>query len=116
MRVIISGSHGLVGSALVPFLTGGGHQVTRLVRAPGDGQNPDWDGGRSPMIVRALRASTSRPARIEAPSSFVPGAKMRKSFMVTAFTLASSSRVNASMNFPILASAERSRQVLWNVS
>jgi uncharacterized protein (TIGR01777 family) len=31
-RVLVSGSHGLVGSALVPFLTTGGHGVTRLVR------------------------------------------------------------------------------------
>jgi uncharacterized protein (TIGR01777 family) len=30
--VAVSGSHGLVGSALVPFLTTGGHRVVRLVR------------------------------------------------------------------------------------
>ncbi len=33
MNILVSGSHGLVGSALVPFLTEGGHRVTRLVRA-----------------------------------------------------------------------------------
>jgi uncharacterized protein (TIGR01777 family) len=33
MRVLVSGSSGLVGSALVSLLTGGGHQVVRLVRA-----------------------------------------------------------------------------------
>jgi len=33
MRVVISGSSGLVGSALIPVLTGGGHQVVRLVRS-----------------------------------------------------------------------------------
>ncbi len=32
LKILISGSHGLVGSALVPFLTTGRHQVTRLVR------------------------------------------------------------------------------------
>lgn len=32
MQVVITGSRGLVGSALVPFLTTGGHRVTRLVR------------------------------------------------------------------------------------
>jgi uncharacterized protein len=32
MHVVVSGSRGLVGSALVPFLTTGGHRVTRLVR------------------------------------------------------------------------------------
>ena len=34
LRVLVSGSTGLVGSALVPFLTTGGHRVTRLVRTP----------------------------------------------------------------------------------
>jgi uncharacterized protein (TIGR01777 family) len=33
MRVLLSGSSGLVGSALIPVLTGGGHQVVRLVRS-----------------------------------------------------------------------------------
>ncbi len=33
-RVLVSGDPGLVGSALVPFLTTGGHEVTRLGRLP----------------------------------------------------------------------------------
>jgi uncharacterized protein len=33
MKILVTGSSGLVGSALVPFLTTGGHQVTRLVRS-----------------------------------------------------------------------------------
>ena len=32
MKVLVSGASGLVGSALTPFLTTGGHSVTRLVR------------------------------------------------------------------------------------
>lgn len=32
LRVAVSGASGLVGSALVPFLTSGGHEVLRLVR------------------------------------------------------------------------------------
>ena len=43
MRVVVSGSHGLIGSALVDALTAGGHSVTRLVRgAPGEGEAA-WD-------------------------------------------------------------------------
>jgi uncharacterized protein (TIGR01777 family) len=33
MKVLISGSSGLVGSALIPVLTDGGHQVVRVVRS-----------------------------------------------------------------------------------
>jgi len=45
MKVLVSGSSGLVGSALVPVLTGGGHQVVRLVRSePGPGASEvRWD-------------------------------------------------------------------------
>ena len=42
-RVLVSGSSGLVGSQLVPFLTTGGHEVIRLVRhEPGPGERR-WD-------------------------------------------------------------------------
>ena len=43
MQIAVSGSSGLVGSALLPFLTAGGHRVTRLVRKDaGVGEIP-WD-------------------------------------------------------------------------
>jgi uncharacterized protein (TIGR01777 family) len=32
LRIAITGTHGLIGSTLVPFLTTGGHEVVRLVR------------------------------------------------------------------------------------
>jgi uncharacterized protein (TIGR01777 family) len=41
MKILASGSSGFIGGALIPFLTTGGHRVTRLVRrtsAPGEGQ------------------------------------------------------------------------------
>lgn len=34
MKVLVSGSRGMIGSSLVPFLLAGGHTVTRLVRGP----------------------------------------------------------------------------------
>lgn len=34
MKVLVTGSTGLIGSALVPFLRAGGHEVVRLARAP----------------------------------------------------------------------------------
>lgn len=44
MHVAVTGSRGLVGSALVPFLTTGGHRVTRLVRrAPVGPDQVAWD-------------------------------------------------------------------------
>lgn len=48
MKILVSGSRGLIGNALVPFLTTGGHTVTRLVRrgsSRGPGQEPMvyWD-------------------------------------------------------------------------
>jgi uncharacterized protein (TIGR01777 family) len=45
MKILVSGSSGLVGSALLPFLTTGGHRVTRLLRrAPeGDADARCWD-------------------------------------------------------------------------
>ena len=43
MRIVLSGASGLVGSALAPFLTAGGHDVVRLVRrVPGNGE-ARWD-------------------------------------------------------------------------
>jgi uncharacterized protein (TIGR01777 family) len=44
MKILVTGSHGLVGSALIPFLTTGGHDVLRLVRNsnPAD-HDISWD-------------------------------------------------------------------------
>ncbi len=45
MTILISGASGVIGSALVPFLTTGGHRVVRLVRRPPDksGDEIFWD-------------------------------------------------------------------------
>src|SRR5260221_10590770 len=55
MRVIVPGSHGLVGSALVARLTAEGHEVTRLVRSPSPGPGAAaWDMERGIIDSGAL--------------------------------------------------------------
>jgi uncharacterized protein len=43
MHVVISGSHGLLGTALTDSLRAGGHHVTALVRATPSGDQIAWD-------------------------------------------------------------------------
>ncbi|MDM8516055.1 TIGR01777 family oxidoreductase [Desulfobacterales bacterium HSG16] len=44
LNIMISGASGLVGSALIPFFTTGGHKVSRLVRRPAENTNEiRWD-------------------------------------------------------------------------
>jgi uncharacterized protein (TIGR01777 family) len=43
MHIAVTGSGGLVGSALVPFLITGGHRVRRLVRKSPSGKDVPWD-------------------------------------------------------------------------
>lgn len=43
LKILVSGSSGLVGSALVPFLKSSGHQVITLVRKPGGKDTIFWD-------------------------------------------------------------------------
>jgi len=56
MRIFITGSTGLIGSELVPFLTGGGHSVIRLVRSeprPGGGEIY-WDPAKGTVDAAGL--------------------------------------------------------------
>lgn len=43
MRIAITGSHGLIGSALISRLAGLGHDVVRLVRGPAGPDDISWD-------------------------------------------------------------------------
>jgi uncharacterized protein len=45
MRISVTGSSGLIGSALVPFLTAEGHEVGRVVRSTTAGGAWRWDPG-----------------------------------------------------------------------
>src|SRR3989442_931729 len=54
MKILVSGSSGLVGSALVPLLSTRGHSITRLVRQdpqPGQGH---WDPERGTIEADRL--------------------------------------------------------------
>jgi uncharacterized protein (TIGR01777 family) len=55
MKVAISGASGLLGSALVPFLTTGGHEVVRLVRrTPRAEDEARWDPAAGTIDAAAL--------------------------------------------------------------
>lgn len=55
LNVLVSGASGLVGSALVPFLTTGGHRVTRLSRSPHPGEAAiQWDPSAGQIDIAGL--------------------------------------------------------------
>jgi uncharacterized protein (TIGR01777 family) len=57
MKVAITGTSGFVGSALVPFLTSGGHDVVRLVRRlPSGSGEAAWDPERGTLDAERLGA------------------------------------------------------------
>jgi uncharacterized protein len=55
MRILVTGSSGLIGSALVPFLNAGGHRVIRLIRSqsqtPTSGESWGWDPERGTLLA-----------------------------------------------------------------
>ena len=60
MDVVVSGSHGLIGSALVPALTAAGHRVRRLVRgSPGPGEVA-WDPEAGTVDAGGLAGADAR--------------------------------------------------------
>lgn len=61
LRIAVSGASGLVGRALVPFLTSGGHQVRRLVRGAAEVRRDR--AGESGGGAEGRAAPRDRPAR-----------------------------------------------------
>lgn len=58
MRVVVAGSSGLIGTALVAALRGKGHEVARLVRRPPAGPDEfEWDPPQGVITERALRSA-----------------------------------------------------------
>ncbi|WP_280384302.1 TIGR01777 family oxidoreductase [Nocardia wallacei] len=58
MKVVIAGSSGLIGTALVAALRRDGHEVARLVRRPAAGRDEyTWDPVRAQLPHRALRGA-----------------------------------------------------------
>jgi uncharacterized protein (TIGR01777 family) len=54
LRVAITGATGLIGGALVPFLTTGGHHVARVTRTPRAPGDVAWDPERGQLDPAAL--------------------------------------------------------------
>ncbi len=55
MRVLVSGSHGLVGTALTKSLAAQGHEISRLVRhAPGSESEVEWSPERYSIAISLL--------------------------------------------------------------
>ncbi|MFN8642411.1 MAG: TIGR01777 family oxidoreductase [Candidatus Binatia bacterium] len=54
MRILVTGANGLIGSALVPFLTTGGHAVVRLARGHKRAGTATWDPDQGTIDGAAL--------------------------------------------------------------
>ncbi len=57
MRIVIAGSTGLIGSALVPLLQAAGHRVDRLVRPGGREAGIPWDPASGAVDAAALEGA-----------------------------------------------------------
>src|SRR5680860_1086796 len=55
MHIAITGASGFIGSHLVPFLTAGGHRVTRVVRRQPAAGEARWDPARGDLDTAVLR-------------------------------------------------------------
>ena len=80
MRVVVAGSHGLIGSALVAHLQAGGHDVIRLVRGtPAAADEAGWDPAAGTLDPRVLAGADAvvNLAGVNAGSRRLTGARKR---------------------------------------
>src|SRR5437588_529592 len=73
MNVIVSGSSGLIGSALVPYLRDQGWSVRRLVRGPAGGGFlaevcRQWESATQPAVDAGIRVVNSRIGIVLSPT------------------------------------------------
>jgi uncharacterized protein len=61
MRVLVSGSSGLIGSALTSALESAGHSVVRLVRRPAAASEIQWDVGAPLLAENPHPSKTTKP-------------------------------------------------------
>lgn len=54
MKILVAGSHGMIGSAVVPYLIACGHQVVRLVRSTPGPDEIHWDPDAGKIDADAL--------------------------------------------------------------
>ncbi len=66
MRILVSGSTGLIGSAVVSSLAGAGHEVLRLVRSQPKPDAPEvaWDPRAGTLDAVALEGVPARIANM----------------------------------------------------
>jgi uncharacterized protein (TIGR01777 family) len=95
MKIVISGSSGLVGSALVPSLRAAGHEVVRLVRSATDGAMAEsvWEpatGELDPSVIESADAVINLNGRSIADSRWSRAVKddLRSSRLDSTKTLA----------------------------
>jgi uncharacterized protein (TIGR01777 family) len=81
LRIAVTGASGLVGSALVPFLTTGGHDVIRLVRRPPrETDEHEWTPERGltdPDAIGSLDAVIHLAGESVAAARWTPAVKRR---------------------------------------
>ncbi len=63
-KILISGSHGFIGSALIPFLTTGGYDVSRLLRSNNNNNKQDRVGEYDITIRTCQNPSESFQSRV----------------------------------------------------